>query len=146
MAEQSKQFEILDLIPGEAAFRAYGSTLSELFSNAASALFSVMVELSSVEDKVERIVDLDDPDQESLLIDFLSELVYLKDAEAMLFARFEVAVERKEEESRLHASIWGEPINRGKHRLGVDVKGVTLHRYEFKQLPVGYSAQVILDV
>lgn len=145
MADQSKQFEILDLIPGEAAFIAYGSTLSELFSNAASALFSIMVELSSVESKVERSVDLADPDQESLLIDFLSELVYLKDAEAMLFSRFEVKVEKKEE-CRLHASILGESIDPNKHKLGVDVKAVTIHRYEFNQLTEGYSAQIILDV
>lgn len=140
-----KQFEALDLIPGEAAFKAYGSTLAELFSNAALALFSVMGNLQSIDPKEERAISLEDLSVERLLIDFLSELVYLKDAEAMLFSRFEVNF-RKNETYHLHAMLRGEPINPDKHKLGVDVKGVTLHRYKFEQLSDGFQAQVVLDI
>ncbi len=136
---------MLDLIPGEAAFRAYGSTLGELFSNAALALFSIMGDLKTVEPKDERGVMLDDLSVERLLLDFLSELVYLKDAEAMLFSQFEVNVS-KDETYHMLAKLRGEPINPSKHRLGVDVKGVTMHRYKFEKLREGYQAQVVLDI
>ncbi len=140
-----KQFEALDIIPGEAAFKAYGLTLGQLFSNSALALFSVMGDLKSVDPKQERIISLDDPSVERLLLDFLSELVYLKDAEAMLFSRFEVNVS-KNETYHLRAKLSGEPINPDKHKLGVDVKGVTMHRYKFEQLSDRFQAQVILDI
>ena len=145
MVDLAKQFETIDIVTGEAAFRAYGSTLSELFSNAALALFSVMADLSTVELKEERVINLADPSVERLLIDFLSELVYLKDADAMLFARFEVDVSKKEN-YQLQATVSGEPINLAKHKLGVDVKGVTLYMYKFEQLADGYLAQVVLDI
>ncbi len=143
--KQKKQFEAIDLIPGEAAFRAYGSTLGELFSNASLALFSVMGDLKTVQPEVERSVTLDNPNVERLLIDYLSELVYLKDAEAILFSQFEVSTS-KNETYHLHAKLCGEPINPIKHKLGVDVKGVTMHRYKFEQLPHSFQAQVILDI
>jgi protein archease len=136
---------MLDLIPGEAAFRAYGANLGELFSNAGLALFSVMADLGAVEPELERSITLENPSIGQLFHDFLSELVYLKDADAVLFSRFEVDI-RKNETYHLNAKLHGEPINLGKHRLGVDVKGVTLHRYKFEQLPDGYEAQVVLDI
>lgn len=145
MDKQTKQFEAIDLIPGEAAFKAYGSTLAELFSNAALALFSVMGDLGAINPKQERTISLDDPSVERLLLDFLSELVYLKDAEAMLFSQFEVNIIGKET-YHLHAKLHGEPIDPSKHRLGVDVKGVTLHRFKFEQLSDGFQAQVVLDI
>ncbi len=145
LKKEAKQFEAIDLIPGEAAFRAYGSTLGELFSNAGRALFSVMGELNSILPKEKRSITLADPSVERLLIDFLSELVYLKDAEAMLFSRFEVSV-IKDETYHLSAKLHGEPINADKHKLGVDVKGVTMHRYKFEHLSSGYQAQVVLDI
>ncbi len=145
MDSQTKKFETLDLIPGEAAFRAYGSTLAELFSNAAIALFSVMGDLKAVEPKDERSIMLEDPSVERLLRDFLSELVYLKDAEAMLFSQFEVNVS-VDETYHLKAKLHGEPINSSKHKLGVDVKGVTMHRYTFEKLSEGYQVQVVLDI
>lgn len=145
MGDQSKQFEILDLIPGEAAFRAYGSTLSELFSNGALALFSVMVDIKMVEPKKELTVDLVNPSVDRLFIDFLSELVYLKDAHAIVFSLFDVTI-NKQQNYHLHATVHGEPINSEKHKLGVDVKGVTLHMYKFEQLSDGFRAQVVLDI
>lgn len=145
MDKRTKQFEAIDLIPGEAAFRAYGSTLGELFSNAALALFSVMGDLKAIDPKEERVISLDDPSVERLLLDFLSELVYLKDAEAMLFSQFEANVS-KDGTYRLHARLRGEPIDPNKHKLGVDVKAVTMHRYRFGHLSDGYQAQVVLDI
>ena len=145
MNKQTKQFEAIDLIPGEAAFRAYGSTLGELFSNAGRALFSVMGDLKAIQPKQERSITLADPSVERLLIDFLSELVYLKDAEAMLFSKFEVNV-IKSDTYHLHAKLRGEPINPDKHKLGVDVKGVTLHMYKFEQFSDRFQAQVVLDI
>ncbi len=145
MNKQTKQFEAIDLIPGEAAFRAYGSTLGELFSNAGRALFSVMGDLKAIQPKEERSITLADPSVERLLIDFLSELVYLKDADAMLFSKFDVNV-RKKESYELHAIVQGESINPSLHKLGVDVKGVTMHRYKFEQLSDGYQVQVVLDI
>ncbi len=145
LVDPAKRFETLDIIPGEAAFRAYGLTLSDLFANAALALFSVMVDLSTVEPREERIINLADQNIERLLIDFLSELVYLKDADSMLFTEFEVDV-RKKDRYHLRARLRGDRINPAKHKLGADVKGVTIHMYKFEQLSDRYQAQVVLDV
>ncbi len=145
MVKQRRRFESLDLIPGEAAFRAYGSTLPELFSNAALALFSIMVDIASVQPREKRSIRLSDSSLERLFLDYLSELVYLKDAAAMLFSEYLVTITRRGG-YHLEAEVRGERIDPLRHKLGVDVKGVTMHMYKFKHLKRGYSAQVILDI
>lgn len=145
MTEEAKTYEMLDIVTGEAAFRAYGRTLPELFQNAATALFSIMVDLSTVQGKEEKSFTLSDGEIERLFIDYLSELVYLKDAEAMLFSEFNVQITESIGYA-LKAQVRGERINGARHKLGVDVKGVTMHMYKFERVKDGFQAQVVLDI
>ena len=46
----------------------------------------------------------------------------------------------------LEAEIEGEKINPKKHELKVDVKAVTLHKFELKKTKEGYKSRVILDI
>lgn len=75
-----------NIATADAAFEVVGQTLEELFRDAAIVTFDVMVDLKSVESVITRKIELNNEAVDNLFFDWLSELVYLKDAEALLFS------------------------------------------------------------
>ena len=134
-----------DIALADLAFEAKGATYDELFQHAAEAVFAALCRLSTVERKVERTIDLTARSVENLLYDFLSEIVYLKDADGLVFSAADVRVKKGVPWS-LHAVIWGEPIQPEKHALGSDVKAVTMHMLKVWTQKERYYARVILDI
>jgi SHS2 domain-containing protein len=134
-----------DIATGDAAFEAEGRTLEELFVEAAVATFEVMVDTKGVEPRITREVELKNEAVDGLLFDWLSELVYLKDAEAVLFSKFNVNI-KKNDAYELKARVSGENINQQKHILRSDVKAVTYHMFEVKKTEENWTARIILDI
>jgi len=134
-----------DIATADAAFEVKGRTLEELFRDAAIATFEVMVEMKSVKNEITKTIELENKTVDGLLFDWLSELVYLKDAEAIVFSKFDVNI-RKNDVYKLNAIASGEGIDPEKHNLRSDVKAVTYHMYEVKEAKDHWSAKVILDI
>ncbi len=129
----------------DVAFSAQGRTLDELFESAAEALTSTMVkDVTSVKTLKKKKITLKAANDEQLLHDFLEELVFLKDAERMLFGKVEVKVDGKKHE--LSAILRGEVLDMKKHELLVDVKAVTWHEFKLEKDAGGWHCQVVLDV
>jgi SHS2 domain-containing protein len=82
---------------------------------------------------------------DGLFFDWLSELVYLKDAEGVLFSKFDVRI-KKNGAYELKAVASGEEISQKKHGLRSDVKAVTYHLFEVKKIGEIWTARVILDI
>ena len=117
-----KKFVYLDDVAiADIAFDAYGKTLEELFAHCAEAIFTMMVNLKTVTPSVQREIHLRADTIERLLYDFLSELVYLKDTELLLFKTVKVSLSKQGKEYTLQATLHGEVIDREKHELGNDV-------------------------
>src|SRR5438093_76242 len=104
--------------------RIQAADLDTLFAEAATALFSVIVEdPSSVQPRRQVEVRLSGDDREYLLFDWLKALLYHFDAEHLLFSRFDVRVGT----DGLTATAWGEPLDRDRHILDHEVKAITYH-------------------
>jgi len=71
-------FEILEHT-ADIGIVARGKNLAEVFAQAAKGMFSLITDLNTVEERVERRVKVEAPDIESLLVAWLNELVYLFD-------------------------------------------------------------------
>ncbi|MDL5502078.1 MAG: archease, partial [Candidatus Methanoperedens sp.] len=76
MEKREGKYEFLEHI-ADAKFRAFGLTLEEAFENSGLALFNVMIDTSSLKAREERNIELTSPDIKMLLVDWLSELLYL---------------------------------------------------------------------
>lgn len=136
-----------DEFRADSAFEASGRDLSELFVSAAQAVTATMVhDPKRVEPREERPVRLEAPALERLLHRFLQELVYQKDVDRFLYARFEVQVQEGRREFRVEGRGWGEPLDPNRHEQLVDVKAVTWHRFHVERSRDGWSAFVVLDV
>src|SRR5659263_230184 len=95
MPSQQKQYEYLEHT-ADIKFLAYGRTLEELFENAALAMFNVMIDTGKVSGETAKEVFLKSSDLESLLVDWLSELLYLFEVDEIVFRKFQVKEIRDE--------------------------------------------------
>ncbi len=134
-----------DIATADAAFEALGSTPEELFTDAALATFEVMADTESIEPVIAKTIELENENMDGLLFDWLSELVYLKDAESVLFCKFDVSI-KKNDAYKLRGTAWGENISREKHTLRSDVKAVTFHIFKVKKTGDTWKARVVLDI
>lgn len=136
-----KEFEILDHT-ADVGIIAYGADMAETFANAAKALFSLITELEDVDEVVYRDVELTAPDQESLLVKWLNELIYLFDAEQLIFKRFDITWL---DQTSLNARIYGEKVDSSRHKLKMGVKAATYHMLKIDRSNGG-KAQVVFDI
>jgi SHS2 domain-containing protein len=136
-----------DIALADVAFEASGESLEELFRESVAALLATMVaEPATVERRRSLRVTLADPELDMLLFAFLQELVFLKDARRLLLHADELAIVETAGGWQMEAVCRGEEIDRGRHPLLVDVKGVTLHRFAVDRVPEGWRGVVTLDV
>lgn len=136
------------LTVADVAFEATGPTLEALFASAGLAMTATEVgNPDSVRKKERRAFDLTSKAIDLLLYNFLQELIYFKDVDQLLFGGFDLAIQKEAEKRyRLAGTGQGEPIDRERHHLLVEVKAVTMHRFEVTPGPDGWKAIVVLDI
>jgi len=137
-----KGFEIIDHT-ADVGIVVYGADLKQLFSNAALALFSLVTNPKSIRQALQRDVKIISEDEDSLLVEWLNELIYLFDAEHILFNRFDI--ERLTSDS-LQASCYGENIDPLRHKIRIGVKAATYHMLKIDKESDGYKVQIIFDI
>jgi len=136
-----KEFEIVDHT-ADVGIIAYGANISQAFTNAARALFSLITELDNVDEVVYRDIELVAPDQESLLVEWLNELIYLFDVENIIFKRFDIT---QLNSTRLKARSYGEKVDSARHKLKTGVKAATYHMLKVDKTN-GCQVQVLFDI
>jgi len=139
--EGQKSYETFEH-EADIGIRGFGSTLDEAFANAASALYSVMVDVAKVEQQEFRGVNVTANDQEQLLVEWLNALLAVSDIERMVFSKFEVLIEG----TRLAGTAWGEHLDRERHHAHVEVKGATYHMLCVREDEGRFVAQCVVDV
>jgi SHS2 domain-containing protein len=137
-----KRFEILDHT-ADIGIIVHGENLKALFENAGEAFFHLITDLRKVRRRTERRIDIGGESLDRLMVDWLSELLYLHDVENLLFKGFKV---ESVGEDGLRAIVKGEPFQEGVHVIKTGVKAVTYHQIEVRQENGRWRAQVIFDL
>lgn len=135
-------FELLEHT-ADIGFRARGRTRAELFESAAEALVGIAFELDDIAPHQSWPLEAAGEDTESLLVNWLSEVLYLVDGRRLLPRRFAI---RELGDRRLAAEAFGEPQDPARHRAKLVVKGVTYHQLRIGQDAAGWWAEVFLDI
>ncbi len=141
MIAMEKDFEIVNHT-ADVGIIAYGADIKQAFANAARALFSLITELDDVQEVFYRDIEVSATDEESLLVVWLNELIYLFDAEHIIFKRFDIT---ELNDTRLKARSYGEKVNRSKHKLKTGVKATTYHMLKIDK-DDGCKVQVLFDI
>jgi len=140
--EEMKRFKILDHT-ADIGLIVYGEDLKSLFENAGGAFFHLITDLRKVRRRTERRIEIQGKTLERLMVDWLTELLYLHDVENLLFNKFKV---ESVGEDGLRAVVKGEPFQEGIHVIKTEVKAVTYHQIEVRKENGGWKAQIIFDL
>ncbi len=136
-----------EIATADVAFEAWGETREELFICCAAALLHTMAAAPElVARQQELTIDLEYEELDLLLFSFLQELIFYKDARQLLLHADRVRITERNGIYDLEAHVSGEYIAPGRHRLLVDVKAVTLHRFQVAFSAGHWRAVVVLDV
>jgi len=123
---------------------AYGSTLEQLFQNAAQAMYEVLGKLEKTGDRKRRAAELRAERLEDLLHDWLAELLYEVEANHILYDEIEIT---KLTPSEVVAKLRGGLIDFTRSHTNEEIKAVTYHQLRIEQLPdQTWRATVIFDV
>jgi SHS2 domain-containing protein len=142
----TRRFEFVDDVTSDVSFEARGETLEDLFAAAAEALLAVtLADPAGLGDAVARPLELEEPDVELLLLRFLGELVFLRDARGLLLRAGSLRISPGPP-ARLEGELRGEPLDAGRHVLEADVKAVTAYGLRVLRQDGGWCARVTLDV
>ena len=121
--------------------RVRAPTLEALFSETFNALMQVMYGTERSGGIVKEI-EVESPDNESLLLDFLSEVLFVSEVESLVFFNASISIHG----SRLTAELSGEPFDPIRHAGGSEVKGISYSGLSIIHDANGYMLDIIFDV
>lgn len=136
--------------PADIEFEVYGETLEEVFINAAKVVFDTITPIKNVKPLISRKIEVKSEDLESLLYDFLENILILHDSENLVFSDIEIKELKVENEFFVKAILKGEEYNPEKHESGTVIKAVTYHEMKIGKKVINgkemWFAHVVLDI
>ena len=120
------------------AIRVWAEDMPSLFIEAAHGMNSLSGLVLAREPRVSRVFVHAATDEESLLVAFLSELIYLQEQEGLGFDDFELHLQSE----RVRVQMYGAPV------MSVEkpIKAVTYHNLKIRRTDRGYETEIVFDV
>lgn len=147
LKKSMKKYEILEH-KADLKIRAFGATKHELFLNSVLGMEeSMQYEVRKPEEKVKRQVKVSSPDFTVLLVDFLSEVLYLTQVNKEVYDSVKFEKFSDPSTSSGQAEIKAELSGKKIERFGLDIKAVTHHQLDISQKKNGiWEAVIIFDI
>lgn len=120
-------------------FQAFGSNIEKAFENSALAMFNAMSD-DRIKAKIRKKIKVSGKDNESMLYNFLEELLFLLDSQNFFLAKCKIKISG----FGLIAEVWGDSVKN--YETKVDVKAVTYNQMFVKKHGNIFICQVVLDV
>ena len=127
---------------------SWGPTLEEAFSQTALSLMATITpNIYIISPNMQKIMEIEAEDKESLLFDFLSEFLYIFDVEELVFSEISVeTIMKKQEKYYLKAILKGEAFNKNAHEIGIEVKAITYSFMEINENKDNVNIKVVFDI
>jgi len=123
-------------------FQAFGKTIEEVFENSALAMFNSMSD-EKVKEKKSFKINVKGKDFESLLYNFLEELLFLFDSEYFFMSKVKsIKIDKKN--FKLNAEVIGDDAKN--YEIHIDIKAITYNEMFVKKEGDKFISQVVMDV
>jgi SHS2 domain-containing protein len=126
--------------------RGRGETLGEAFASAATGLFRYVIDAEDVRGTREIPLEMEAPEADDLLLDWLREWLYRQQVDLLAFEGFEAEVTPGDgdEPWRIESVAHAEDYDRDRHGHVHEVKAITYHAIEVQLDPP--MVEVIVDI
>jgi SHS2 domain-containing protein len=105
------------------------------------------VDLDDIAESIAIDVHVEAEDEDLLLYNWLSEILFLFDADGALLKRFQInEFMTSGDKCELSANAFGESFSSERHQVKTYVKAVTLHQLKILRKAEAFEAQVYLDI
>lgn len=127
--------------------RAWGSTIESAIEQAAAALLSTIGNPEKAVPKIDRVVEIQAPDLESLVVELLTEVLYYFDAEGLFFHSLKVdGTITRQSEFGIKATLAGEHFDPARHEPDTEVKAITYSYLVIKEEPGRALIEIVFDI
>lgn len=133
-----RRFEEIDHT-ADIGIRVWGSDLSELFANAAYGMVCQVADVEDVDPAIEKRIAVEGQDLEMVMVEWLSELLYLQERDGLAFKEFDIL---EVTSSGLRALARGGPVE----KYHSHIKAVTFSELEITETDRGYATTIVFDV
>jgi len=117
--------------------------MGEAFANVALAMYNVITPLGGIHERETFTVEVEGSDHESLLFNFLAELLYRVDVDGLIAKR--IKIEIIPTDFKLSARCVGERFSAATHEVGESVKAVTYHMMSIKSEGDTWTVRTVFD-
>ena len=138
MKQSTKPFEFLDHT-ADIKVKVQGATLNEIFENSVKAISQYISGNQKIESKKGKVIEVKGTDNESLLYNFIDEILYLIDAESFIPVKATVLLRG----NNLKAELYGDSTK--KYNLD-HIKAATYAEMTIKKINDNWEAVFVLDV
>ena len=121
------------------AFRVTGRDLADLLENAACAMQALDGFTATAESSMTREIVVEGVDRESLLVNWLNEILFLEQTHDLVCETFHIL---EVEGHRLRATVQ----TRACGERHTHIKAATFHNLRIREISQGLEAEVVLDV
>ena len=140
MNRRAAHFRELDHT-ADLAIEVWGEDFPSLLVHAAEAMFALQGMPRAAEQTVRRRVELDAPDRETLLVDWLNELLYLSETHGEVYTAFELA-----EVSGTGAALRATVVGQKGYPTKREIKAATFHDLRIVEDSGELRTRIVLDV
>ncbi|OGK11774.1 hypothetical protein A2954_04945 [Candidatus Roizmanbacteria bacterium RIFCSPLOWO2_01_FULL_37_12] len=123
----------------------YGKNEEDLFKNILQAFTEVITKIDSIKEKEELSLKITGKNLEELILNFIDQLIYLKDASFMLFRNGKFKLMFTKEGYSLFALLTGQKITNGLP-IKTDIKALTLHKFKVVKLKNKFKVSLVFDI
>ena len=135
----AKKYEILEH-KADLKIRVFGKTKEELFLNALLGMTESLKPDVKSDEEITRQIKINSPDLPALLVDFLSEVLYLIQTNKEIYNNVKF---KKITNTEIEAELFGQKVE----RFGEDIKAVTYHQLDIHRKEDGtWEATVLFDI
>lgn len=128
-------------------FRAYGKTLEEAFTNAAFALYNVMVDTKEVKAKATKKIVAEGSDLPALLQQFLEQFIILLDTDNFFLSKIkEISIKKSGSENYKLSAVAAGDEAKNYETIGPQVKACTYNGMLVRQEGKKWMVQVVVDI
>jgi SHS2 domain-containing protein len=127
----------------ELAVKVLGNSQTELFENAAFALFDVMTDIDKIDIKERMPLEVEGVDMDDLMVNWTRELLYLFQGSGYLLKEFKI---RQANERSVKAEVCGERIDPDRHEIKKEINSVAYQQSRMQKTGDQWTAQLIFEV
>ncbi len=140
--ERFKYFETT----ADIGIEVYSDNLDDAFINSALATMNLITDIDKIKQVTARNITLEADDKESLLYDWITELLILLDSEFFIASNYRIDIKHEKNIYKLDATITGDNYDTTVYNYKTEVKAITYHNMLIEKNDSTHHIRFIVDL